>query len=591
MDYKNNGKYLGITIGPIIRTLSFARKPRELWSASYLFSFMMRTLIKQVEAQQLKILSPDSKSTIVSVGLYPDRLYCRYDQDIDIQKDIISVAKKKFTELIGLTSEYFNIWTAVIFADSEGEAICKLNNQLDLWELQNMALNNNEEDEVLKLISKKEGSPLFLAAFQSPRFEVESLSEIATAQLKKINKTAYQQCVDNSRKQEKDVNKDMLIEYLRPAFPETFKTFNKYICVVHADGDNIGSIISKLSGDEVKALSESLLKFGIESCKAIKNFGGLPIYAGGDDLLFISPVVSNDQEENEITIFDLIGQIDDVFEKTGIKNLKKKNEEGEDLAPSLSYGISITYYKYPLYEALALSRELLFGTAKKIKGKNALAWTLQKGSGFSVSGGFSKKENGLSIDFYNLLKSIDRSSVDGNFITAVIHKIRNSSFLLKMFLDSEWKEQRLDAFFVNTLEYDLKKEREKKYLDAVKNLLIKIYDSSMGEAQSKVEKILKKDDLPGKGSDISCISRELVEFKLWVKLKNAGSESLEKTFDEETKLNDRPQQEQEYLIRAKEYLPEIKEIYEDMIVGMTENNYSMLRTAKFIKGLEEDKDE
>lgn len=52
----------------------------------------------------------------------------------------------------------------------------------------------------------------------------------------------------------------------------------------------------------------------------------------------------------------------------------------DDYVPTLSFGITITYYKFPLFEALERSRELLFQKAKAGT-KNRLAIALIKHSG------------------------------------------------------------------------------------------------------------------------------------------------------------------------------------------------------------------
>ena len=38
-------KHTAITLGPIYKTFMYAKKTRELWAASYLFSYLMKTLI------------------------------------------------------------------------------------------------------------------------------------------------------------------------------------------------------------------------------------------------------------------------------------------------------------------------------------------------------------------------------------------------------------------------------------------------------------------------------------------------------------------------------------------------------------------
>ena len=47
-------KFIGITIGPIVKTLMLTTTPAGLWGASYIFSYYTKNLIKQIK-QELKI--------------------------------------------------------------------------------------------------------------------------------------------------------------------------------------------------------------------------------------------------------------------------------------------------------------------------------------------------------------------------------------------------------------------------------------------------------------------------------------------------------------------------------------------------------
>lgn len=73
-------QYTGITIGPIVSTIQMARRPRELWAASYLFSHLMKCIMKSIP-QREDIISPfyneDMIDEKLGVGLYPDRLFVK----------------------------------------------------------------------------------------------------------------------------------------------------------------------------------------------------------------------------------------------------------------------------------------------------------------------------------------------------------------------------------------------------------------------------------------------------------------------------------------------------------------------------------
>ena len=133
-------KYTAINIGPIVKTLDMARKPRELWAASYLFSYLMKCIVEAIPKDN--ILSPEmvGDDAPKEVGLYPDRVFAR---DIDA-KDVIDNAKKQFFESLKINDkiwDYFNIMYVdyVPKKDNENESIAikELNNRLNILELCN----------------------------------------------------------------------------------------------------------------------------------------------------------------------------------------------------------------------------------------------------------------------------------------------------------------------------------------------------------------------------------------------------------------------------------------------------------------------
>jgi len=480
-------KYIGITIGPIIKTLSIARKPRELWSASFLFSGLMENLIVRISKEEnVKIISPGvikdaasvEESKIV-VGLYPDRIFC-VSITFEQVRNIIRQVVFEYANNHKVYADYFKVYATEVDAENDGKAVKELNKQLDYLELHNRALLHEAEESVRKLVVSNK---LFELKNGSKKFE--TLAEIATTQLEQLYPNEYRDVLIEARKDESVDEKDELVKNLSKKL-EKFITPHKYICVVHADGDNVGTIVGSLGTGKLTPFSENLLKFGKKACHSIEKFQGLPIYAGGDDLLFIAPVVSNDENGNTQTIFDLIKQIDNDFVNSGTTQTTLL-QDGKLLKPSLSYGITLTYYKYPLYETLEISRNLLFDVAKELKKKdekgkeekvkNAIAWTLQKGSGMAVSGCFSKGNEEIFKAFENLINSIDINT-DKNLVSAVAHKLKANETLLSLFMGKENQNDRLDAFFEKILEYKDKRKKEKQYLDAVKEVLIALYKHS-----------------------------------------------------------------------------------------------------------------
>lgn len=476
-------KYIAINIGPIIATFSLARKPRELWSASYMFSLLMKRIIESVKTQA-ELISPyyDDSESKIAVGLYPDRVFFKVGGEINIT-DLINKALAQFSvdsKLdLNTVKDYFNIMVMTKEATNDGEAIDTLNTHLNFLELNNPILESNSEEKIVRLLKLKGNSPLFDQAFEKGKFNIETLAEIGTVELSGNNEAKWTDISIQSREDEKIAEEfpkyktlieGAFLERIKSTFKTQFKSYHKYVCIVQADGDSMGNVVSRLPDGEVNNLSKELVAFGKNACECISKFGGRPIYAGGDDLLFIAPVVGKNHE----TIFNLLQEIDEKYNT--IKKFVEKSKltaGGVPVQTSMSYGVSITYYKYPLYEAWASARELLFDKAKNVTGKDAIAWKFQKHSGSSFSGIFSKKQTEQYDAFVKVIKTTTGEST----VSAVAHKIRENNGLLKLLIGKEQTEikKRLEAFFEKIMEYESKPQKEKDYLDAVKNLLFQLF--------------------------------------------------------------------------------------------------------------------
>lgn len=96
-------KYIGITIGPIYKTLAMADKTREIWGGSYLFSWLCKELIKGIinpltgiDENQILLPSPDSvNAPTPGVGLYPDHIIIKA-KDTDYNKVVKVINDTKF---------------------------------------------------------------------------------------------------------------------------------------------------------------------------------------------------------------------------------------------------------------------------------------------------------------------------------------------------------------------------------------------------------------------------------------------------------------------------------------------------------------
>ena len=447
--------YSAISIGPIISTLGKARKPRELWTASYLFSHLMKHIYQVAEKKELNIISPAKpEKEILEVGIYPDRIYLKGNLDV---KELLHEAMESFYRDFEANSlrpdlSYFNLMSVSCEVNSEPEAISQLNQKLDVLELCKYAADSNALQTIEKIVFD-ENFTLYKMATQKAFFSIPNIEEIASVQ----------------RKAHKEIKE---------------KSHHRYFCVVQADGDNVGKTVSHfdLKEGEVKNISEKLVQFGLQSTKMIKAFGGVPIYAGGDDLLFIAPVIGIDGSH----IFKLLDRIEnEAFKDVHdlVSKFELKDEDKNKIEASLSFGLSITYFKYPLYEALEKARNLLFSKAKKDKKKKSVAWSLRKHSGGTFDADFSRRNEELWVKFKDLIDA----TTDNDVVSAVAHKIREMDELVRIVLSSN-SSDRLDALFDKILEFDNGKSS---YFDTVKALMPVLYDEVERKKKDLKEEIEK----------------------------------------------------------------------------------------------------
>lgn len=474
-------KYTGINIGPIIATFSLAKKPREFWASSYIFSHLMKSIIEKVSVEAT-LLSPFKEETEVKigVGLYPDRAFFKSETEIKDLAEKVNGVVGEVARQLNIGKDYFNVMILTLEAMSDSEAIRKLNIYLNYCELNNRAVSFQTENTILQLIRKQYDSPLFPLAFGENKFPVGTLAEIATVELKNKNEQACKEArkveilldklEKNIPEEYKIIDEDEYYKYLKERFSGTFKSYHKYVCIVQADGDNMGKVVTHLQDGELIGLSEKLITFGKKASEKIAAYGGLPIYAGGDDLLFIAPVTGTGNH-----ILGLLKDLDEVYQpiRKKVSEYQLRDEEGKEITTSMSYGVSITYYKYPLYEAWGNARRLLFEKAKNVKGKNAIAWSLQKHSGSAFAGALSKNDEKL----YELFSDLLETSASEKVVSSISHKLRANASLLSVWKDDEREniQLRLNGFFEKIIDVEGKDEKATEYMELVKQLLLELY--------------------------------------------------------------------------------------------------------------------
>jgi CRISPR-associated protein Cmr2 len=166
-------------------------------------------------------------------------------------------------------------------------------------------------------------------------------------------------------------------EKLRKVLSELLKEYagnvrpGVYYALVLADGDYMGIVIDAQKDPEAhRELSKSLSEFAIEAPQIIEKHQGVPVYAGGDDILAYLPVH---------TALDCSANLAQKF-KDKMKKYKALDNNQLEISPTLSTGVVIAHHLTPLSDVLELARHTE-KKAKQVPGKNAIAITISKRSG------------------------------------------------------------------------------------------------------------------------------------------------------------------------------------------------------------------
>lgn len=360
-------KYIGITIGPIFDTIMDASSPAAMWFGSFLFSDITRRLCEEITKAfaTVEIYSPYYTDQVAisedGVGKFHDRILFSVDEgneEVGIKLDqMILKVKLDTAEYFDKIPDYDDQKTKqfledylqihyVIEDEMKGKnIILDLSDQLSALELIKTFPENNSDNPITKL----------MLGYESGRNELIKNSRL------------YAGIKDKDQLEERGSIRT--IEQIASVPNDSNLKLYKYFAVVNVDGDRMGQALQNLDNDKLNGFSESLFRHASNASARIMEFGGMTIYAGGDDLLFLAPVIG----KNGSSIFTLCDEIQKEF-----------RNEMKDVCipvPTLSFGIGIVYYKYPLYEAMALSRQMLQESKRDAEKKNATSVQLQKHSG------------------------------------------------------------------------------------------------------------------------------------------------------------------------------------------------------------------
>lgn len=446
--------YTAVTIGPIFKTIGKARSVKAFWTASYMFSWIMKRLIEELKG--CSILSPHlpekepSFDTIkTKVGLFPDRLFIEGDARALIEsakENIIKELTKKFNKIfdseigIGDIQGYISISTiSVDVPDAEEGPLKILNEYLDTQELFCKS-SPQGKDYMEKFMENAENG--FLQGFNGKdERPFESTSEIAVSGWLSPDMI------------KKNLSDKGEIDYTKLTKKDGYRNCYKYLAIIEADGDNFGKYIRKLSSsDDMRNFAKSFFNFSVDVANKLRNeTKAVPVYIGGDDLKLFAPILGGDVEED---IFRIIEIIDECFQKFRT-NLNADNQL------SMSYGVSIFYHKSPMSEAM----DVAIGTLKKVKKtetKDAVAISIRKHSGKKIEFQLPRKHSDATSDTRNptlyarSVELIRAFKGDVSMINSLIYWIEE--MYEAIFTDSvTGNRNRIKAVFANFFDEDVHK--------------------------------------------------------------------------------------------------------------------------------------
>lgn len=510
-------QYIGITIGPIFKTIGEAISPAGLWFGSYFFSTVTKKLCeKLVEIPNVKIFSPfyDSNSNQNpqedGIGRYHDRILFSVDDNTvteeKLQK-IISAVKKEMTENFGefnsgQIENFINNYLRIDFVILNEETMNETMNEIiekSGKDGNNIAIILNDALDALELMVAGKGrtdmnlfAPFFagqkgnrniyikeskLFTDTKPNSQLVIKHPDRDSDLKSIEDIAL------SRKKEENSSEEV-------PDGEVVPTRSEYYAVVNSDGDKVGTLLKALCKDveiskqseRINIFSRACLDYAGEAAKLVGKYGGMTIYAGGDDLLFIAPVHS---------LFSLCSELDEMFKKTLRKGLEEVNLPDDSINVSLSFGVAVQYVKYPLYEALERARVQLYKAKEscgkrpngsEISGGNRLGIEFVKHSGKTVQL-MVENEKLEAID--NLIKY--RATTNDQALESVLYNLQDTEIVFKLLFEKTAQ----NAF--NLKEYktrflnNFNNPNQLDYHDYLENIAEFFYNNYLKEYKDKPE--------------------------------------------------------------------------------------------------------
>ena len=431
--------YIGITIGPIFDTISNAAIPAALWFASYLFSDLSRRICAGVsEISGAEIISPFYDATQQNndgVGKYHDRIVFKtasFDDKSALDRELKAVmntavsqtgdvfpeeaiepySREQFQTFL---KEYLQIHYVILSAEETGgkNAILALSPYLDALELMKTFPMDSAIDPFRRMFARKDvlidsGNRLIKKSTLFPSNDKNFLT-VKGGRIRSIQEIA--RSIKGS-----ELKRDY------------------YYAVVSADGDNMGKFLQGLDNESVGFFSKGCLAYDKRAAEMVSDYGGMPIYAGGDDLLFLAPLTGT-VNAAQGDVVSLCGALRDLF----VNGIRAAFPEKD--TPTLSFGVAVQFEKFPLYEALERARDLLYQAKRTTyqDKKDNILLELRKHSGQSAA---LLIHNPDIEAFEELSKAARGEGVDSEKPMAILYTLEHFHAVVSVLLDNVRKHLR-----------------------------------------------------------------------------------------------------------------------------------------------------
>ena len=428
---KNEAKtYIAITIGPILRTFGLTATPAALWASSYLFSFISKNIRNGVIQHKECPVNPEmfivpyvsQNNTILDrddgLGLLHDHIIFQKPEGFNWQvlsKIIDSALEDANTRFAINDLDYLKQYITISAVEYEAEnPIMGSSKMLDSLELATTFVPREDKNPILAFFTNDNTANETERKKRNEQIKNQGIGNEKDGKLG-IHAASWQLL-------DRKGNVRDLGMIAQGGFLYSSMKKHCYYAVVRSDGDNMGKLISRLkTTNDFHVFSEACLTYCERVAGKVNEYQGMTVYAGGDDLLAILPCENSDGKN----VFDFVREANQVFhsifldEKQPIAQImqsinaqieKENKEKGKNTKtlppPSLTWGVTLCHRKYPLYEALEDSANLLFG-AKRLDYKDAVNLRLIKHSGQTsavyIKNELLTDENGT---FFSLLNDI-----------------------------------------------------------------------------------------------------------------------------------------------------------------------------------------